>query len=436
MDISADIINNLRVYQRDGKFIIYNPTVPSWIYTNAGGALLFKILSNTLSIAKSVDIAVAGGMNRSKCEDIFHSAQANNILSIVQKSNRWDDIDGWSARKIKSIYVHLTNKCNLSCSYCYRNSSPKITIKKFGDEFIEALANARDFIHDDAGFTFSGGEPLIHPDLFNVAKYSFECGYDNSLLTNGILIDEHNAPLIIRYFTYVKISLDGASEGMHAKTRGTGNFHAVIEGINRLVGADDKENLEIEVQMTLTKENIDQVDKLNEILPDRVLTKFTPLLPMGRGKIDHPEAAINNSDFIEVSEKVTSFDENGVGRLENGQRTHGCYAGDAHISISDVGDVYPCHHFHKNKFKMGNIFVEDFKEIVFGDAAYAFGKSMDVENNNERCAGCDFRYLCGGGCKANPLHSIGRYNASDTYCSYLRHSMLDDLFASFPDHGR
>jgi hypothetical protein len=55
---------------------------------------------------------------------------------------------------------------------------------------------------------------------------------------------------------------------------------------------------------------------------------------------------------------------------------------------------------------------------------------MDVRNNNPVCASCELRFLCAGGCKANNLHAAGNYRAPDLYCSYIKNSIIDNIFFS------
>ncbi|WP_445520816.1 SPASM domain-containing protein [Streptomyces sp. NEAU-174] len=80
--------------------------------------------------------------------------------------------------------------------------------------------------------------------------------------------------------------------------------------------------------------------------------------------------------------------------------------------------------------RLGNIFNQPFDEIFFSERNRAYVETMDVEANNDVCRSCEVRFLCGGGCKANTLHSIGDHRGVDLYCGYLRTTITDELFRS------
>ncbi len=420
-------VSQLRVYNRGNQYILFNPTIPVWVYTNAVGAVLVKLVDGRRSVGEIAFIASENGIDRTTVVDFFDKAYEVDLFDVGEKSGRWHNRGYWKSRKIRSIYLHLTNKCNLSCSYCYRNSSPKISIKRSGEQFVTFFRSAKRLISDDACITFSGGEPMIHPDFFEVVEFTYANGWENNLLTNGTFINENNAQRICDLFKYVKISLDGPDEASHARTRGGGNFEKVLTAISAL--SKYASNTIVEVQMTLDRENLSDFSSVRSLIPDGVKIKYTPLLPMGRGLMHDQDERITSEEFYSINEQVEQYENRNISRLQIGQRSHGCYAGDVHLSISDNGDVFPCHLFHKSEFSFGNIFSQEVDEIFFDEKPRDFAQSMDVEHNNDRCLDCDFRYLCGGGCKANPLHKLGKHTASDTYCDFLRKTMLDDLFS-------
>jgi MoaA/NifB/PqqE/SkfB family radical SAM enzyme len=131
-----------------------------------------------------------------------------------------------------------TRRCNLHCMHCYADSYNR----PYPDEL--TTAEARAMIRDlgDYGapvLLLSGGEPLVRPDLFELAAYAHECGIRTTLSTNGTLITPAVAERIkATGFGYVGISLDGIGR-QHDKFRGQiGAFNAALDGIRhcRAVG--------------------------------------------------------------------------------------------------------------------------------------------------------------------------------------------------------
>ena len=422
-------VSHLRIYSREERYIVYNPTVPSWVHTNVTGALLVKLLSLLGSVAESINAAARNGIDKDSSQDFFSKMHNARMFEVADKSMRWTE-QYKKNRQLSSVYLHLTNTCNLSCSYCYRNSSPKVATKYFGDAFNSFLSECAPILSKSPKITFSGGEPLMHPDFRSVVEHAGSLGFSCQLLTNGMLIDDEFASWLVDRFAYIKISLDGATEQTHAKTRGVGSFSSALRGLERLAHAKSaaESKVVLQAQVTMNTTNMAEAKHLRAQLPSGVSIRVTPLMPMGRGVTEGEY--LSSDEFYEVSSDLSGgMTETS---LINGQRTFGCYAGEAHISVSDSGDVYPCHLFHKSTFRMGNIFRNDVSDIFYGEKMTEFASSMDVEVNNSRCSSCDFRYLCGGGCKANPLHAKGNYRSSDTYCGFIRKSLVDELFASAP----
>src|SRR4029077_9781685 len=118
------------------------------------------------------------------------------------------------------VVWNLTRTCNLGCVHCYTASEAK----KYPDE-IDA-AKAKEVLDDPAAFKvpavlFSGGEPLVRPDLFEIAAYARSKGLHVVLSTNGTLIDRQTAQRLKELnFAYVGISLDSAIPSIHDEFRG------------------------------------------------------------------------------------------------------------------------------------------------------------------------------------------------------------------------
>ncbi|MDY0328610.1 MAG: radical SAM protein, partial [Arcobacteraceae bacterium] len=115
--------------------------------------------------------------------------RASNLLKTIINDTPSRVLDG-------SIVIwNFTNRCNLSCLHCYSkadidsNDTLDIEIiKSTIDEFIE---NKIKFI------IFSGGEPLVRKDIFEIAQYAKDKGIITYLSTNGLYINHSNAQRIV-----------------------------------------------------------------------------------------------------------------------------------------------------------------------------------------------------------------------------------------------
>ncbi len=118
------------------------------------------------------------------------------------------------------VFWNITNKCNLSCKHCYINARPELDGR---DEL--SLEEAKAFIADLAEMKiplllFTGGEPLVRKDFWELADYATAKGLKTALSTNGTLITKEVAAKIkARGIEYVGVSLDSAKEETHDAIR-------------------------------------------------------------------------------------------------------------------------------------------------------------------------------------------------------------------------
>jgi radical SAM protein with 4Fe4S-binding SPASM domain len=416
-------IPELNLVEREGRWLCLNPAVPAWLFTTRSGALLLQLVDGSNSIQDYYELLASNGMvvPLPKLIRFFQSALDAKFFEKSESEFDPTATELWENRKLTALYLHVTNRCNLHCSYCYRESSPHIPVINEAGRFCEMLEYIKPFAAPRMKVTFSGGEPLMHPGFREIVETSCNLGYSNSLLTNGTLLTEQLADFVRDHFKLVKISLDGPNEEIHARTRGQGNFAQVVRAIERMA----ERGARVVVQITVSKSSLPYVSEVKKFLPDRenIDVVFTPLLPMGRGTAANEEDFIANEDFYRISQ-----DNPSGRRYVPGRRSRGCHAGSGSLSIADNGDVYPCHLFHASSFHFGNIFRDSFESIFYGEKAKNYVRSMDVEHNNTICKNCEVRFLCGGGCHANTLHATGDHRGVDSFCSFLKKTIYDNLF--------
>lgn len=179
------------------------------------------------------------------------------------------------------VVWNSTRTCNLKCVHCYMESDAQ----KYQDEM--TTAEAKGFIDDLADFRvpvllFSGGEPLIRPDFFELAEYATAKGIRATLSTNGTLITPEVAKRIKEIGVgYVGISLDGLRD-VNDKFRGKeGAFQAAMTGIQNCVAVNQRVGL----RFTINQHNYQELDEIFNFIEaeniDRVC--FYHLVYSGRG---------------------------------------------------------------------------------------------------------------------------------------------------------
>ncbi|MGA1874611.1 MAG: radical SAM protein [bacterium] len=187
-----------------------------------------------------------------------------------------------SASSRKPIVVwNSTRTCNLKCVHCYTDSD---NIQYQGEL---TTGEAKGMIRDLGGFKvpamlFSGGEPLIRKDLFELASYALDHGVKPTLSTNGTLITRDIAQrLKTTGFTYVGISLDGIGE-INDQFRGVqGAFDRAMRGFKNCVEVDQRVGL----RLTLTRRNYQDLHRIFDFIEAEHIDRacFYHLVYSGRG---------------------------------------------------------------------------------------------------------------------------------------------------------
>lgn len=131
-----------------------------------------------------------------------------------------------------TIQIHPTRKCNLTCLHCYSSAGPGF--KEMLD--VEALKRflAYAYQHGFNNISVSGGEPFLYDGLEELFKYSRSLGYQNTMASNGMLLQSERNQRILEYVDLIAISLDGPEE-LHDQIRGQpGAFNKMLKGVDVL----------------------------------------------------------------------------------------------------------------------------------------------------------------------------------------------------------
>lgn len=211
------------------------------------------------------------------------------------------------------VVWNSTRTCNLKCRHCYMSSDAK----KYQNEL--TTAEAKQFIDDLADFNvpvllFSGGEPLIRPDFFELADYAAKKGVRPTLSTNGTLITPEVARKIKDIGVgYVGISLDGLRE-VNDKFRGkAGAFEAAMNGIKNCVAVDQRVGL----RFTINHHNIQELENIFDFIEEENINRvcFYHLVYSGRGNqmMDEDVTAGESRRAMDIIIRRTrDFEERGL----------------------------------------------------------------------------------------------------------------------------
>lgn len=351
-----------------------------------------------------------------------------------------------SAAERRPIVVwNITRSCNLKCIHCYSDSEHK----RYTGEL--TTDEAKQVIDDLAQFEvpvllFSGGEPLMRRDLFDLVTYAHEKGLRTVLSSNGTVITESVAQEIKDIgFSYVGISLDGIGS-IHDYFRGVpGSFNKTMQAIRNLIAVGQKTGL----RLTLTSHTIDQIDSLFDLAIREGIKRicFYHLVPSGRGKeIFQMDLAKTRQGVDRILERTAELFKqgtpleiltvdnhadgpylylklkaNGDARAEDVYKKLVWNGGGLHSSgtgiacIDSQGNVHPDQFW--THYCLGNVREKKFTQIWSREPDVLLTKLRNRKDHiHGRCQKCQFFECCGGALRVRADIAEGDPWVSDPAC--------------------
>ena len=345
------------------------------------------------------------------------------------------------------VVWNFTYKCNLNCKHCYSESG-KVSKKELTTrEALKIVDQITDF--GVTSLAFSGGEPLMRKDFFEVASHAVKNGLYVSLATNGILLNPENVKKLKDIGVhYVEVSLDGSDPKTHNHFRGKdGAFKQSLQGLKNCV----EQNLCTCLAVTATKKNLAEIPSLLELAENIGISRFTlfNFVPTGRGKdilsidpspqeresvlnfllnklSESPKIAILTTapqlarlalqaQSTDQDEMMMPFAHMEAAKISKKAKAladfiGGCGAGRFYCAISPEGNIQPCVFF---PLTVGNLKKERFEDIWLNSEV--FNDLRDRGNLKGRCSKCDYKFVCGG-CRARAYSYHNDYLMSDPGC--------------------
>ena len=353
-------------------------------------------------------------------------------------------------RGFTSMVKPVGSLCNMRCKYCYYLDKAAL-YDNHQPQMDEALlenyirANIEGNNSPVIAFAWHGGEPLLAGKEFFRKAVSLQQRYgegrtiENSIQTNGLLIDDEWCHIFRDNNFLVGVSIDGP-ETIHDAHRvdagGQPTFARVMKGIERLYRNRVEYN-------TLTTINIHSEGRGAEVYNFlRQISVFMQFLPVAEllcdGRVQSPESVGADVAPWSVSAKgfgkfmCDVFDiwvKNDVGRryvqlfdatlaLMVGVQPSVCSLCEtcgSGLTVEHNGDVYCCDHFVYPEYKIGNIHTDRLADLAYCDRQFEFGVAKRALLPRE-CRHCKFYNLCHGEC---PKHRFICDNTGEYGKNYL-----------------
>ena len=382
------------------------------------------------------------GISKLYCDTV----EPSDVLRYGRQSSKLPShLLQFSEDKRPVVIVNITKRCNLRCVHCYAGSdgSPGEGELSTG-EWMRVLEDLADF--GCPVVLFSGGEPLLQPDIVELAGRAVELGMRAVISTNGTLITPGKAEELASVgLSYVGISLDGDRE-VHDSFRGVdGAFERTMEGIANARNAGIKTGL----RFTISKRNAGEIPAVFDIMERENIPRicFYHLVYTGRGEelfedtLTHEETRATVDYIIDRTAalhrsgrkiEVLTVDNHCDGpylyqRLlkENPERAKrvlellrfngGNSSGVGVAAISWDGSVHP-DQFWRNHI-LGNVSDCRFGDIwTDTDNAFLMKLKQKKHHITGRCAACRYLDICGGNFRARAEAAAGDMWAPDPAC--------------------
>jgi AdoMet-dependent heme synthase len=343
----------------------------------------------------------------------------------------------------KWIAWETTRRCNLRCVHCRSSSDEHATTGGFTTaEALKLIDELSDYCKPV--LVLSGGEPLLRPDIWQLAAHGTARGLRMCLATNGVLVDDAACQQMKEVgIRMVSLSLDGATAATHDDfRRQPGAFDATVRASERL----RRSGVPFLINSSFTKRNQEEIPKCYELAKRLGATAWYMfmIVPTGRGA-EIMNELISKEDYDKILEwhyeteklepellmrptcaphyyRVVLQKNRGQAPEDKLKRRSlsfstgggkGCIAGQTICLIDAFGEVQPCSYL---AVSAGNVKQTPFREIW--ESSPLLQELRDFERYQGRCGSCEYLNVCGG-CRARAEAIHGDRLEEEPFCDYV-----------------
>jgi heme b synthase len=341
---------------------------------------------------------------------------------------------------LRMVAWEVTRRCNLACVHCRASSLcgpyPGELTTEQGKMLLDDIAACSNPV-----IILTGGEPLLRPDIYELAAYGDRKGLRMVLATNATLVTKEIATKMLDAgIKRVSVSIDGLNAATHDGFRGVpGAFDGAMAGIEAM----KKAGMEFQINTTITQANLAQIEGILDLALrlGAAAHHIFLLVPTGRGK-DLADQEISPQDYektlnwfheksltCSIQLKATCAPHyyrifhqrkkeapapsraQGEGHPFQAM-TRGCMGGSSFCFISHTGQIQPCGYL---ELDCGQLKEKNFADIWKNSEI--FRNLRDLPQLKGKCGRCEFIRVCGG-CRARAYEITGDYLAEEPFCVY------------------
>lgn len=382
-------------------------------------------LLDELQVPTELAEIVEAGFDREQATDVLERLLAADLVHPpgVMPAQRFRE-----SREL-TVWLHVTNACNLACPYCYVAKSRESMDAATAQDTIDAIVRSA-ITHGfrSIRLKYAGGEATLNKQVVLAVHERAEklceqagLGLSAVLLSNGVAISEEFAATLAAHRVSVMISLDGigaAHDAQRPTLGGQASFDKVARSIDRLRTAGAPPHLSI----TITGRNVADIAPVVRFALERELTfsfnlfRDNSCASGADGLNFEQEAMIEGlrAAFAVIEETLPPWSVIGS-ILDRGQlltpRQKSCGVGDDYVVIDQHGHIAQCH--MDLSATLGDVRHVDPVSAIRANSAPI--KNLLVEDK-VGCRDCTWQNWCSGGCSVATFLATGRYDVRSPNC--------------------
>ena len=240
-------------------------------------------------------------------------------------------------KTFKKIYIEITNKCNLTCSFCSKDKREKKEMTV--DEFKTVLDKVSDYT--ESIYLHIKGEPLLHSRLEGILNVCDQYNVKVCITTNGTLLKNKKSVLLKHNIKQINVSL-------HSENNMKDYFDNVFNTCD-----------ELSKKITIIY-RIWVINKLSTNIVDKIISHYKLSTNIVNKIYNDKNISIADNIYLDKDIEFTwpndsndEFDSIGT-----------CYGTRSHIAILSNGDITPCCLDSEGMIKLGNIFKDNIDDVL------------------------------------------------------------------------
>lgn len=326
-------------------------------------------------------------------------------------------------KRLENVSLEITRTCNLSCRHCYSDSGADLPDELTREEVKTLLDQLADMAC--LSVTFTGGEALLHPHLFELMEYARKKPMTVLLFTNGTLLTPAVVQKLKEIGVYrVNVSVDGSDAETHDAFRGVkGAFKKTMEGIDLLREA----GIPVNASVSITTSNYRNLEAILQLLREKGFHSYK-LWPISfSGRAEEGGFFVSKEEFREAMEAAHAFEKKeGKGKEFYYSKTvKNCGIGSSALAVKCNGVIIACPAFD-DSMALGNVRTHSIREIWNNSPLLNTLREMSVFECRP-CSTCTFAAMCKGGCIAELYRRTKTLTCYDEYMCVAFEVTKDDI---------